>query len=99
MPEHLCEFPSIREEQRGVLQDFNLAALAVTMAAYLAGGLVTRPMGPWVPAVALAVVLPGLAGAAVYRRLSERDFRRAVLLLLTASGAAMLFAAGPRPAA
>ena len=76
--------------QRAVVQNFNLAALAVTMVAYVATGAVTRPMWPLLPVVAAAVLVPSLIGARMYHRLSEQTFRRVVLGLLTLSGAVML---------
>jgi uncharacterized membrane protein YfcA len=76
--------------QRAVVQNFNIAALTVTMAAYVATGAVTRPMWPLLPAVAAAVLVPSLIGARMYHRLSEQTFRRVVLGLLTLSGAVML---------
>ncbi len=82
--------------QRSVVQNFNLATLSVTMAAYMATGAVTRPMWPLLPVVALAIVLPALLGARLYHRLSEGAFRRVVLGLLTLAGAAMLVAAAPK---
>jgi len=82
-----------KASQRTVVQNFNLAALAVTMAAYLATGMVTAPMWPLLPCVAAAVLLPSWLGARFYHRLSEESFRRVVLGLLTLSGAAMLVAA------
>ncbi|HET9978742.1 MAG TPA: sulfite exporter TauE/SafE family protein [Burkholderiaceae bacterium] len=82
--------------QRSVVQNFNLATLAVTMLAYAASGAVTRPMWPLLPLVAAAVLVPSLIGARFYHRLSEQSFRRVVLGLLTAAGAVMLVAAAPR---
>jgi uncharacterized membrane protein YfcA len=82
--------------QRTVVQNFNLSTLAVTMAAYVASGAVTRPMWPLLPLVAAAVLVPSLIGARLYHRLSEQSFRRVVLGLLTAAGAVMLGAAAPR---
>jgi uncharacterized membrane protein YfcA len=76
--------------QRAVVQNFNIAALTVTMAAYVATGAVTRPMWPLLPVVAAAVFVPSLIGARMYHRLSERAFRHVVLGLLTLSGAVML---------
>ena len=76
--------------QRAVVQNFNLAALAVTMAAYVATGAVTRPMWPLLPIVTAAVLVPSLIGARMYHRLSEQTFRRVVLGLLRLSGAVML---------
>jgi uncharacterized protein len=85
-----------KDDQRTQLQNFNLAALTVTLAAYAASGTLERPLWPWLAAVALAVVPASLLGARVYGRLSGAAFRRTVLWLLTASGAAMIVAAAPR---
>ena len=85
-----------KDEQRAVIQNFNLAALAFTMAGYLASGLVTRDMWPLLPLVAVALLVPSLIGARVYVGLSELAFRRVVLALLSGSGVAMLAAAVPR---
>lgn len=82
--------------QRAVVQNFNLATLAVTMASYVASGAVTRPMWSLLPWVAGAVLLPSLLGARFYHRLSEQVFRRIVLGLLTAAGAVMLASAAPK---
>jgi len=90
----LCGFD--KAAQRTVIQNFNLATLSVTMAAYLATGQVTRPMWPLLPLVAAAMAVPSVLGARFYRGLSETSFRRVVLLLLTAAGAAMLLSAAPR---
>lgn len=85
-----------KDEQRTLLQNFNLATLAATMAAYGASGAVAPALLPLLPLVALAVVLPALLGARVYRALSGTAFRRTVLWLLTASGVAMIVSAAPR---
>jgi uncharacterized protein len=87
-----------KNEQRSVVQNFNLATLAVTMAAYVASGAVTRTMWPLLPVVALALLLPSLLGARLYHRLGDHDYRRVVLWLLTATGVAMLVSALPRGA-
>lgn len=85
-----------RDVQRSVVQNFNLAMLAVTMAAYLAGGTV-QP-GMWAPMalVVPSLLLPALLGMKVYLGISPQAFRTVVLSLLTASGAAMLANALPR---
>ena len=85
-----------KAEQRSVIQNFNLATLSVTMAAYVATGSVTPAMWPLLPLVAVALVVPSLLGARLYHRLGEHDYRRVVLGLLTAMGAVLLWAAGPR---
>jgi uncharacterized membrane protein YfcA len=84
-----------KDGQRSVIQNFNLATLAATMAAYVAGGAVTRSMWPLMPIVAASIVLPSLLGARVYRGLGDTGFRRLVLGLLTAAGALMLATAVP----
>ena len=45
-----------KEQQRAIVQNFNLAALAVTMAGYVATGAVTRDMLPLLPIVAIALL-------------------------------------------
>ena len=85
-----------KEQQRAIIQNFNLAALSVTMAGYLATGAVTRDMLPLFPIVAVALLVPVLFGAKVYVGLSELAFRRVVLSLLSLSGVAMLAAALPK---
>jgi uncharacterized protein len=79
-----------RDAQRAVIQNFNLALLSVTMASYLAGGLVTPAVWPLLAVVAPALLLPALLGMRVYGRISALAFRHVVLGLLTASGIAML---------
>ena len=85
-----------RDLQRAVVQNFNLAMLAVTMASYLAGGMVQPPMWPPMAAVAPALLLPALLGMKVYVGIGPLAFRRIVLGLLTASGVAMLANALPQ---
>lgn len=85
-----------RDAQRAVIQNFNLAMLAVTMASYVASGVVTVPMLPLMAVVAPALLLPALLGMKVYLGISPAAFRNVVLGLLTASGIAMLANALPR---
>jgi len=85
-----------KEQQRAIIQNFNLATLAVTMAGYAATGAVTRDILPLMPVVAIALLIPALLGARVYVGLSEVAFRNVVLSLLSLSGLAMLAAAVPR---
>ena len=84
-----------KEAQRAVIQNFNLAMLSVTFVAYLANGFVTREMLPSLALVLPAMLLPALLGMRVYIGISELAFRRIVLLLLTASGVALLVASVP----
>jgi len=84
-----------KELQRSLIQNFNLAALSMTMAAYLATGVVTRDMVPLFALVAPALLVPSLLGARLYVGLSETGFRRVVLALLTASGVMMVVSSVP----
>lgn len=82
-----------RDAQRAIIQNFNLAMLATTMAAYLATGVVTPAMWPLMAVVAPALLLPALLGMRVYVGISPLAFRQLVLGLLTLSGLAMLASA------
>lgn len=79
-----------RDEQRAVMQNFNLVMLGVTSVAYVERGLFTTALLPEVGLVALALAVPALLGMRVYLGISPLAFRRVVLGLLTASGLAML---------
>jgi uncharacterized membrane protein YfcA len=85
-----------KDQQRAIIQNFNLAILALTMTGYVATGAVTRDMLPLLPVVAIALLIPALLGARVYVGLSEAAFRDLVLSLLSLSGLAMLAASVPK---
>jgi len=85
-----------KDTQRSIIQNFNLATLAFTMAAYVATGTVTRAMLPMFAVVAPAMLIPTLLGARLYIGISEATFRRIVLSLLTVSGVALLASSLPR---
>jgi uncharacterized protein len=84
-----------KDSQRAVIQNFNLALLAVTFVTYLASGIITAPMWPTIGVAVVAMLVPALIGMRVYIGLSETTFRRIVLMLLTASGVALLSSALP----
>lgn len=84
-----------KDAQRSVIQNFNLSMLAVTMAGYLATGVVTREMWPYFAIVAPAMLVPSLLGTRLYIGISEARFRQIVLGLLTASGVALLASSLP----
>lgn len=97
VPTLWCTLRQIEKDaQRSVIQNFNLATLAVTMATYLATGVVKTDMIPMFAIVAPALLLPTLLGSRLYIGISEATFRKIVLGLLTASGVAMLAAALPQ---
>lgn len=78
-----------KDARRGLLQSFNLAVLAVALAAHVAAGRLDAQTG-----LAVAAALPGTLagawlGARVYRRLGDGDYRRIVLVLLLIAGLAL----------
>jgi len=85
-----------RDRQRAVIQNFNLALLGVTMAAYTATGTVTPAHLPVIAIVAGALLVPVWIGMRIYVGISAAAFRNLVLSLLTLSGVALLVAALPR---
>ncbi|MDP4021649.1 sulfite exporter TauE/SafE family protein [Methylobacterium sp. NEAU 140] len=85
-----------RDTQRAVIQNFNLAMLTVTMAVYLASGLVTAAALPMLAMVLPAMLIPTVLGTRVYLGISQAAFRRLVLGLLTVSGVALLASTLPR---
>jgi len=85
-----------KDEQRSVIQNFNLTTLAVIMASYVGMGKVTLSMLPLFGIVALALIIPGLLGARLYIGISPLTFRRIVLSLLTLSGVALLASSVPQ---
>ena len=85
-----------KDTQRSVIQNFNLATLMATMAAYVSTGVVNHEMLPMFAIVAPSMLIPSLLGARMYIGMSETAFRKLVLGLLTASGAALLAASLPK---
>ena len=81
-----------KDLQRGVIQNFNLVALAATLASYGAAGMLTPDLWPRFAVVAPALLLPSLIGARIYRGLSPLAFRRVVLVLLSCAGLGMVAA-------
>jgi len=84
-----------KDSQRAVIQNFNLAMLAVTFASYIATGFITTATLPWFAIVAPAMLIPSLLGARLYIGISEATFRKVVLGLLTCTGVALLVASVP----
>jgi len=84
-----------KDTQRSVIQNFNLAMLAVTLGVYVATGIVRASFAPTLVLVVPAMLLPSLLGARLYRRLGDKGFRQVVLALLSASGVALLAAGLP----
>ncbi len=79
-----------RHVQRAVIQNFNLAMLSVTMVMYLVAGLVTVDMLPHFGVAFPCIAVSAFLGIRLYSRINDRLFRVVILLLLTASGLALL---------
>ena len=84
-----------KDAQRSIIQNFNLAMLAVTLASYAASGVVTRAMWPSLAVAIPAMLVPGWLGARAYLGVSDAMFRKIVLGLLTAAGLALLASSLP----
>jgi len=84
-----------KDTQRAIIQNFNLGTLLMTMATYIATGVITHDMLPMFAIVAPAMLIPTLVGTRLYIGISEATFRKIVLSLLTASGVALLTSSLP----
>lgn len=76
-----------KETQRGIMQGFNISMHVTTLTGYfLAGSIITGETLRHFGLVAVALVIPCLFGATLFKRLGTRAFRRVVLMLLFLSG-------------
>jgi uncharacterized membrane protein YfcA len=85
-----------RHAQRAVIQVFNLAMHATTMAAYLATGTISGEAARLFAVVLPAMLVPSLLGARLFHRFSDTGFRRVVLGLLAVSGAVLIATTLPK---
>jgi uncharacterized protein len=80
-----------KQQRRGIVQAFNIIILTFTIAAHAVSGLLTRQVA-LATLVALPMTIGGAQlGALVYRRLGDRGYQRAVMLLLIVSGATLIW--------
>lgn len=79
-----------KDEQRSIFQSFNLLMNALTLAVYLASGLITVETLRLFAVVALAMLVPTFLGTWLYSRLDNAAFRRLVLIVLFLSGIVLL---------
>jgi uncharacterized membrane protein YfcA len=79
-----------RDVQRAVFQSFNTAMHAITLATYFWHGILTETVGWTFALMVPAILVPSWLGAKLYRRISERAFRRLILVLLLASGCVLV---------
>jgi uncharacterized membrane protein YfcA len=75
-----------KQHRRNVMQAFNLAILGLALVSHALSGLLTRQV--WLSTM---IAIPGTvggawAGAWLYRRLGDRNYQKAVMLLLLISG-------------
>jgi uncharacterized membrane protein YfcA len=84
-----------RDERRAVVQAFSVAMHVITLTIYASTGILTVEVGWKCLLVAPAMLIPTFIGQRLYQRVSERAFTRIVLILLAASGLAMLAASVP----
>ena len=82
-----------KDQQRAVIQNFNLVMLAVVMTSYLSTGIVTMAMVPMMVLVIPSVLIPVWLGGRLYFKMNEIQFRRLVLGLLLLSGGTMIASA------
>ncbi len=79
-----------KDQQRSTFQVFNLSMHTVTLAAYAYTGILSRELVKPMLTAAPMLVIGGVIGFALYRRLSDHQFRVALWLLLAGSGLLML---------
>jgi uncharacterized membrane protein YfcA len=84
-----------KEEQRGVVQAFNIAMHVATLAAYFGTGTLTREVAWMCVVITPAIIVPAVVGVLLFNRLDVLAFRRLVLLLLFASGVVLLVGTVP----
>jgi uncharacterized membrane protein YfcA len=85
-----------KDSQRGIMQGFNIAMHITTMIGYfLAGTIITGETWQHFGLIAVALVVPALLGAMLFRRLDTRAFRRLVLILLFISGLVLTSSTAP----
>ena len=95
IPTLWCTLRGDKDGQRAIIQNFNLAMLSVTFVAYLAKGLRHAGDAAFAGDRAAGHAAAGADRHARLHRHQRVAFRRIVLLLLTASGVALLAAAVP----
>jgi uncharacterized protein len=83
-----------KEQKRSVVQFFNMAILSFALVSHAVSGLLT-----WQVAIEVVIVLPATIGgswlgAFMYRRLADRGYQRAVMLLLLISGVTLICSVG-----
>jgi uncharacterized protein len=80
-----------KEQRRSVVQTFNMAILSLALVSHALTGLLTRQVA-FDALVALPATIAGAwLGAFIYRRLADRGYQRAVMVLLLVSGVGLIW--------
>jgi uncharacterized protein len=80
-----------KQARRGVVQSFNITVLSFALVSHALAGMLTRQVA-LATAVALPLTIGGAwLGAAIYRRLADGTYQRAVMLLLLVSGVMLIW--------
>jgi uncharacterized protein len=79
-----------KDDQRAVVQNFNLAVLASTMAYMIYQGKVNQTMLPSMGLVAVSLLIPSFLGAKLYIGMTAQTFRKVVLKVLVLAGVIIL---------
>lgn len=80
-----------KEQRRSAVQTFNMAILSLALLSHALTGLLTRQVA-FDAVIALPATIAGAwLGAFIYRRLADRGYQRAVMVLLLVSGAGLIW--------
>jgi uncharacterized membrane protein YfcA len=85
-----------KDEQRAIIQWFNITMHLVTITGYGISGLITADRAKWLLVAIPAMVIPSLLGAKLYTKISDVAFRRLILVILSATGIALLVSSVPK---
>lgn len=85
-----------KDEQRAIIQWFNLSMHVVTLSGYAMSGIITAERASWLLVAVPAMVIPAMLGAKLYTKISDAAFRRLVLAILSVMGISLLISSVPR---
>jgi len=85
-----------KDEQRAIIQWFNLTMHLVTISGYAISGMLTVERTKWLLVAIPAMVIPSLLGAKLYTKISDAAFRKLILIILSATGVALLVSSVPK---
>ena len=85
-----------KDEQRAIIQWFNLSMHLVTISGYGISGTFTYERAKWLAVAVPAMLIPSLVGAKLYAGISDLAFRRLILMILALAGAALLISSVPK---